>query len=170
MPTKGTPSSTTWVDPDDAPELTGEWFANAEIFEGDKYVRRRGRPPSPDKKEQISVRLDPEVLAKLREVGPGWQTQINPLLRSSLGLDKPRAKKVPRRTIAKTTTARSTPVPRTAEAPLKPHSKRMLETALAKTAVKRNPRAPKREEPAAARKRTEKLPATAPRTAAKHVT
>jgi uncharacterized protein (DUF4415 family) len=26
------------------------------------------------------------VIAKLREVGPGWQTQINALLRKALGL------------------------------------------------------------------------------------
>jgi uncharacterized protein (DUF4415 family) len=38
-------------------------------------------------KEQISVRLDPDVLAKLREAGPGWQSRINVLLRQALQLD-----------------------------------------------------------------------------------
>ena len=33
-----------WVDPDDAPELTREFFQRADIYEGDKLIRR-GRPP-----------------------------------------------------------------------------------------------------------------------------
>ena len=39
-------------------------------------------------KEQISVRLDPDVIAKLREAGPGWQSRLNGLLRVALGLPK----------------------------------------------------------------------------------
>lgn len=34
-----------WVDPDDAPELTKEWFERAEIWHGDKLIRP-GRPPA----------------------------------------------------------------------------------------------------------------------------
>ncbi len=76
------------TDPDDAPELTDEMLAKAEIFDGDAFVRRgRGRPKSVAAKEQISVRLDTDVLAKLREAGPGWQSQINTMLRQALGLD-----------------------------------------------------------------------------------
>jgi uncharacterized protein (DUF4415 family) len=76
-----------WTDPDDAPELTAEFFADAELFEGDRFIRRgRGRPKSGTVKEQISVRLDPDVLAKLREAGPGWQSRINALLRQALQL------------------------------------------------------------------------------------
>ncbi len=35
-----------WVDPDDAPELTEEFFDNAEVCRGDTFVCRgqRGRP------------------------------------------------------------------------------------------------------------------------------
>ncbi len=77
-----------WTDPDDAPELTADFFAEAELFEGDRFIRRgRGRPKSDGVKEQISVRLDPDVLAKLREAGPGWQSRINVLLRQALQLD-----------------------------------------------------------------------------------
>jgi hypothetical protein len=48
-------------------------------------VRRGpGRPKSAAPKEQISVRLDQDVLAKLREAGPGWQSQVNALLRQAL--------------------------------------------------------------------------------------
>lgn len=80
----------TWTDPDDAPELTDEFFKQAEVFHGDTFVRRgRGRPKLPTAKEQISVRLDPDVLAKLREVGPGWQSQINAILRHALELSEP---------------------------------------------------------------------------------
>jgi len=76
-----------WTDPDDAPELTEAFFAEAELFEGDRFIRRgRGRPKSDAVKEQISVQLDPDVLAKLREAGPGWQSRTNELLRQALQL------------------------------------------------------------------------------------
>ena len=45
---------------------------------------RRGRPKLEAPKQQVSVRLDPDVLAKLREAGPGWQTKLNALLRRAL--------------------------------------------------------------------------------------
>lgn len=76
-----------WVDVDDAPELTAELLSHAEVFQGDTFVRRGpGRPKAEIVKQLISVRLDPDVLAKLREAGPGWQSQINVLLRQSLDL------------------------------------------------------------------------------------
>lgn len=88
MPTKNPAGSADWTDPDDAPELTEEMLAEADVFEGGTFVRRgRGRPKSGAAKEQISVRLDPDVLAKLRTAGPGWQSQINTLLRRALHID-----------------------------------------------------------------------------------
>ena len=88
METKKKSGSAVWVDPDDAPELTAAFFDEAEVFHGNTFVRRGpGRPKSDAAKEQISVRLDPDVLAKLREAGPGWQSQINTLLRGALRLD-----------------------------------------------------------------------------------
>ena len=90
MSTRNEPGSGEWVDPDDAPELTVEMLDEAEWFIGDKFVKRgRGRPPTGNAKEQVSLRLDQAVLAKLREVGPGWQTQVNGLLRIALRLDRP---------------------------------------------------------------------------------
>lgn len=87
MQTKKHAGSADWTDPDDAPELTAEMLDQAEVFQGNTFVRSgRGRPKSEATKEQISVRLDPDVLAKLRETGPGWQSQINVLLRHALGL------------------------------------------------------------------------------------
>ena len=88
METKKKSGSAVWVDPDDAPELNDAFFDEAEVFHGNTFVRRGpGRPKSDAVKEQISVRLDPDVLAKLREAGPGWQSQINTLLRGALRLD-----------------------------------------------------------------------------------
>lgn len=91
MPRKKPIGSAEWSDPDDAPELTPDLLATAEVFEGDTFVQRgRGRPKSGTRKEQISVHLDPDVVAKLREGGPGWQSQINALLRRGLGLEQTR--------------------------------------------------------------------------------
>jgi hypothetical protein len=39
-----------WIDPDDAPELTDEWFDTADHYEGDHLVRR-GRPRSDSPKD-----------------------------------------------------------------------------------------------------------------------
>jgi uncharacterized protein (DUF4415 family) len=87
MRTKNVPTSPEWTDPDDAPELTEAMLVDAEYFRGDTFIRRgRGRPKSEAAKQQISVRLDPDVLAKLREAGPGWQSQVNALLRQALHL------------------------------------------------------------------------------------
>ena len=88
MPSKKPPVSAEQTDPDDAPELTAEMLEDAEVFKDDQFIRRsRGRPGSDASKEQVSIRLDPAVLAALRAHGPGWQTRINALLRTALGLD-----------------------------------------------------------------------------------
>jgi uncharacterized protein (DUF4415 family) len=76
------------MDPDDAPELTREFFETAEVYAGDRFVRRGpGRPPAEKRKEPISIRLDPDVLERLRGSGPGWQSKVNELLRVALKLD-----------------------------------------------------------------------------------
>jgi uncharacterized protein (DUF4415 family) len=69
-----------WVDPDDAPEITAEMMAGADLYHGDKLIRR-GRPPSAAPKQAVKLRLDADVLAHFRETGPGWQTRINETLR-----------------------------------------------------------------------------------------
>jgi uncharacterized protein (DUF4415 family) len=75
----------TWVDPDDAPELTEEWFATADLYDGNKLIRR-GRPAKAAPKEAVNIRLDPDVLAYFRATGPGWQSRINEMLRKAAGL------------------------------------------------------------------------------------
>ena len=79
---KDTESS--WVDPDDAPELDDEWFERAEIRIGDKVIRR-GRPAG-SAKRLVSLRLDQAVLDHFRATGPGWQTRVNEALRKAAGL------------------------------------------------------------------------------------
>jgi len=77
-----TPS--TWIDPDDAPELDDAWFEKADFKIGRKVVRR-GRPPGSTKR-LVSLRLDREVLDAFRAGGPGWQSRINQALRKAAGL------------------------------------------------------------------------------------
>jgi uncharacterized protein (DUF4415 family) len=77
-------TKTDWVDPDDAPELTDEWFDKADLKIGDKLIRR-GRPPG-SAKRLVSLRLDQAVLDRFRAEGPGWQSRINEALRKAVGL------------------------------------------------------------------------------------
>src|SRR5436853_4908394 len=67
---------------DEAPELTEEMLARAEIRHGDKIIRR-GRPPLENPKEAIKLRLDRDVVAAYRNTGIGWQTRINADLRKA---------------------------------------------------------------------------------------
>ena len=73
-----------WVDPDDAPELTDEWFDKADFMIGDVVIRR-GRPAGSDKR-LVSLRLDEAVITAFRAAGPGWQTRVNEALRKAVGL------------------------------------------------------------------------------------
>jgi uncharacterized protein (DUF4415 family) len=61
---------------EDAPELTDKWFRRADLYEGDKLVRR-GRPKGSGTKELVSLRVDKDALAAFRASGPGWQVRIN---------------------------------------------------------------------------------------------
>jgi uncharacterized protein (DUF4415 family) len=79
-------SKTGWTDPEDAPELTDKWFATADLYQGDKLLRRGGRPRKATPKEAVNIRLDPDVLAHFRAGGPGWQSRINAALRRVAGL------------------------------------------------------------------------------------
>ena len=73
-----------WVDPDDAPELTDEWFDKADLMLG-RQVIRRGRPPGSTKR-LVSLRLDEAVIEAFSAEGPGWQTRVNAALRKVAGL------------------------------------------------------------------------------------
>jgi uncharacterized protein (DUF4415 family) len=64
-------------DPDAAPELDEEWFATATLV-------------LPEPKEQISIRLDADVLAHFRKY-PRYQTRINAILRAVMEHEKKKA-------------------------------------------------------------------------------
>jgi uncharacterized protein (DUF4415 family) len=61
-------------DPDAAPELDTEWFASATLV-------------MPRPKEQISIRLDRDVLEHFRRY-PRYQTRINAILRAAMEHEK----------------------------------------------------------------------------------
>jgi uncharacterized protein (DUF4415 family) len=61
-------------DPDVAPELDAEWFATATLV-------------MPKPKEQISIRLDRDVLEHFRRY-PRYQTRINAILRAAMEHEK----------------------------------------------------------------------------------
>jgi uncharacterized protein (DUF4415 family) len=73
-----------WVDPDDAPALSAEFFAKATLVKGGKPVR--GRPKLERRKLAVSLRLDPDVLERYKAKGEGWQTLVNAHLRKAVGL------------------------------------------------------------------------------------
>jgi len=78
-----------WIDPDDAPELTDEWFERATLYDGERVIRR-GRPKLDSPKAQVTLRLDADVLSELRATGPGWQTRANTALKEWLATQNPR--------------------------------------------------------------------------------
>ena len=60
------------TDPDNLP-LTNE--------ELQQFRRTRGRPQGSGKKEQVTLRLDTDILEQFKATGNGWQTRINDALR-----------------------------------------------------------------------------------------
>jgi uncharacterized protein (DUF4415 family) len=80
------------IDDPDNPEWTEEDFARAEgpeslpdhVLAAFPNTKVRGRPRASSPKVQISIRLEPDVLAGLREQGPGWQKLANDMLREGL--------------------------------------------------------------------------------------
>ena len=64
MTAKKRSTPVTWNDPDDAPELTAEFFKAADLYEGAK-LKTRGRPKAVTTKEPVKLRLDADVLAAL---------------------------------------------------------------------------------------------------------
>ena len=84
MPRNSDAGPNEWVDKDEAPELTDAFFDQADVHDAGKLVRR-GRPRADYPKVLVSLRLDQDVLARLRADGPGWQTRVNEMLRKAVG-------------------------------------------------------------------------------------
>jgi uncharacterized protein (DUF4415 family) len=81
-------------DPDNPP-WTDEDFARArpiwdfpELVDMLQRAGKLGRPPLPEaeKKQRVTMYLDPDVIARLKEGGRGWQTRANAALCKALGL------------------------------------------------------------------------------------
>jgi uncharacterized protein (DUF4415 family) len=77
-------------DPDNPP-LTDEQLAGMRPFHevhpelAAKWLRRgRGRPKLENPKEQVTLRIDRDVLEKFRAGGAGWQSRINKALRKAV--------------------------------------------------------------------------------------
>ncbi|MCA0998578.1 BrnA antitoxin family protein [Alloyangia pacifica] len=77
----------------DAPEATDAQLAQAKPFTeafpvlAEKMRKNAGgRPKAANPKVAVSLRLDPEVVARFKAEGPGWQTRINEALRHAAGL------------------------------------------------------------------------------------
>ncbi len=79
---------TEWIDADDAPELTDEFFERADEYVGDKLVRR-GRPRTDSPKVALTVRYDAEVVEAFKATGKGWQTRMNAALKDWLKTHSP---------------------------------------------------------------------------------
>ncbi len=98
MTRKAAASSPAWDDPKSQDEETPAWtddqLDRAELAAGRTVVRpadgtltRPGRlSPGDAAKQQVTLRIDPDGLAKFRDGGPGWQGQINAALRAAAGL------------------------------------------------------------------------------------
>lgn len=80
-------TESTWVDPDDAPELDDAWFQRAELRVGDTVIRP-GRPKAGATKVSTTVRFDADIIDAFRADGPGWQTRMNHALRQWLDARK----------------------------------------------------------------------------------
>ena len=64
-------------DPDAVPFTDAEWAAV-------KHAVVRGRPLGSGSKVQVTLRLDIDVVEKLKAEGAGWQTRANAVLRRSV--------------------------------------------------------------------------------------
>ncbi len=67
------------IDFSDIPRTTPEFWANAVIRKGLKPVKR---------KDQLTLRIDQDVISFFKEQGRGYQTKINQLLRAYMEAHK----------------------------------------------------------------------------------
>jgi uncharacterized protein (DUF4415 family) len=59
----------------------------ASFFKGIEEARRaRGRPPLEQPKKHINIRLDADLVDRLKADGRGWQSRANDLLRKAVGM------------------------------------------------------------------------------------
>ena len=66
----------------DLPEITDDWIAGANLYLGEKLIRR-GRPKLATPRQLLSLRLPPQVIDRWKASGPGWQTRMAEALEKS---------------------------------------------------------------------------------------
>lgn len=82
--TKRTPKSDVPYDPK-SKAATLKYWKGATAHQGVAELRvKRGRPAKPpeERKEQIALRVDKDVLDWYRDQGTGWQTRMNAVLKA----------------------------------------------------------------------------------------
>jgi uncharacterized protein (DUF4415 family) len=92
MPRNKSSGKKKWIDSDDAPNLTREFFRSGDVHKGERLIRR-GRPPAGERaKEAVKLRISPDVLDHFRSSGAGWQTRINAALERAVSREKRKAR------------------------------------------------------------------------------
>ena len=81
------PSRTNWARVDSIPDEEIDYTDNPKL--GEDFFAEAVRWPGP--KQQITLRLDPDVLAFFKAQGKGYQTTINAVLRKHMDAQKQRA-------------------------------------------------------------------------------
>jgi uncharacterized protein (DUF4415 family) len=100
MPVKLQNTPPEWVDPDDAPELTAEFFEKATPRIGgrevtwDEYRRSvedtvTATPPYDDSKVSFVFRLDRDIFKAFAATGHDWETNMNNALREWMRANPP---------------------------------------------------------------------------------
>lgn len=100
MPGKLQNTPPEWVDPDDAPELTAEFFENATPMIGEREVSWdeyrsamkdivMASPPYDDSKVGFVFRLDADILKAFLATGDDWETRMNDALREWMRANLP---------------------------------------------------------------------------------
>lgn len=56
--------------------------------QGAAFPRKPGRPRSASPKQQVTLRLDSEIVAHFKSGGTGWQTRINETLKQAVSRDR----------------------------------------------------------------------------------
>ncbi|MBB1074713.1 BrnA antitoxin family protein [Rhodoferax sp. 4810] len=83
MNAKENVTATDWIDPDDAPELTDDFFAQADEYIGNQLIRR-GCTQTENTTQALTIAYDNDVIAAFKATGEGWEARMNMALRDWL--------------------------------------------------------------------------------------
>ena len=68
------------IDFSEVPMATPEMLARAQL--------KRGRPPKENRKKQLNLRIDSDIVDFFQNTGTGWQTRINDCLRQVMEMQR----------------------------------------------------------------------------------